>query len=96
MADDRSPPGSCIAHVVCRVAHGVANHFGLRVSVWFVASVMLSFGVTLLIWPQLLCTSRYHMLLRIAPVGVWSYVCLLIGVGRIAALTVNGTFPKFR
>ena len=78
-----------------RLVRGAAQKFSIRVSDWFAATVMLSFALAILAWPQLLHTFRYLVLLRIAPAYVWGPVCLMIGVGRIGALTVNGTFPSF-
>lgn len=88
---------SRVLGVFAVLGRGAAHHFALRVSDWFAASVMLSFGMALLAWPSILHTFAYYALLsRILEDYLWGYVCLAIGVGRIAALTINGTFPLLR
>jgi hypothetical protein len=80
-----------------RLVRGAAHNFAIRVSDWFAASVMLSFGMLLMLCGVTLGHDRtFGLLWQYAPPWVWGYVCLLIGVGRIAALVVNGTFPSFR
>jgi hypothetical protein len=86
-----------IMGVFAMLGRGAAHHFALRVSDWFAGSVMLSFGVALIAWPSILHTFAYYRLLsRILPDCFWGYVCLTIGIGRVTALTINGTFPLFR
>jgi len=80
-----------------RLVRGAAHNFAIRVSDWFAASVMLSFGLLLLICGVTIGHDRtFALLWQYAPPWVWGYVCVAIGVGRIAALVVNGTFPAFR
>lgn len=87
--------GLCV--FTMQLVRGAAHNFAIRVSDWFAASVMLSFGMLLLTCDVRLGHDRtFALLWQYAPPWVWGCICLLIGVGRIAALVVNGTFPSFR
>jgi hypothetical protein len=86
-----------VAALVLRVVRGAAHRFPLRVSDWFAAWVLFSFGVVLFNWPGAFHSYVFYVLLEkiMGPVA-WGAMCMMIGVGRLAALTINGTFPLFR
>ena len=86
------------AATILRVVRGARHRFALRVPDWFSGSVILSFGLCLVHWPEMFVTFHafYALLDEIGSAQTWGVVCVTIGVLRLIALTVNGTFPKFR
>jgi len=93
----QAPSGTDFLALVVRVARGSTHNFAIRVSDWFAGFVMLSFGLVLIYCPWAFGNSPWYALLeQIAKPDVWGVVCGFIGLLRIGALTVNGTFPAFR
>ena len=86
------------AEGVLRVVRGARHRFQLRVPDWFAGAVIFSFGLCLLRWPDMFVTYHafYALLGEIASAETWGVLCVTIGVLRLVALTINGTFPKFR
>ena len=82
-----------------RFWRGMADHFRLRASSWIMSANMFGFGVIILSDPTVLdrpgISQIYATLLRVADPLTWGWVCLSLGLFRLAALVINGTFPKF-
>lgn len=76
-------------------------HFQMRVSSWYMAVISLGVGVVLTINPGALTTNPgaevfFGNLLRVAPPEAWRAAFLAIGLTRLIALFINGTFPRVR
>lgn len=80
--------------IVIRMVKGVSDHFPARRSEWVLAAMLLGWGIIL--GPpstSVFATSpAFAGLDGMAPEWVWAWVCLLIGVVRLLALLINGTF----
>lgn len=83
--------------MIVRIVKGVTNHFPIRVTDWLSAAMLVNFGLVLLSPANTFAASpAYAMMARVAPEEAWGLVSLFVGLIRIAALLVNGTFPRFR
>lgn len=79
--------------VYARISKGVRSHLYARRSEWACAAVITWWGVSLMAPGDTFALSpTYSGLARIATEPVWGAVCLALGLFRLAALTVNGTF----
>lgn len=79
--------------IVVRVARGIREHFPARASEWGFAGLLIWLGWVFVSWPGIFDTSlSYGGLARLADELVWGTVCIVVGVLRLAALIVNGTF----
>lgn len=78
------------------VLGGIARHFQLRVTSWFMASVLLGIGVVVTVNPESIAqrgatsASIVHMT-RLASPAAWGVAFLTIAVVRLLALAVNGS-----
>jgi len=82
---------------VWRVLIGATHHFNLRVSDWLMAMILTTFGGLLLANPAVFDPAHsFAVLSQMAPAQSWGLSCLAIGLTRLFALIVNGTFPAFR
>lgn len=75
---------------------GITGHFALRVADWFLSAIMFNFGLVLAGPAHVLNHPAFAGLARIADEHVWAAFCLGVGFVRLAALVVNGTYPRFR
>jgi len=82
-----------------RFYHGVVDHLRLRTISWVMSLNMTGFGLVLLANPEAMSlpgrTVLYADLLRVASEHSWGVICVAIGVFRLLALGINGTFPSF-
>ena len=82
-----------------RFIRGMTDHFRLRATGWIMSICSTFYGVVLIENPHAFeITSRpyqYLYLLRLAPERFWAYALIVIGMFRLVALVVNGTFPTF-
>jgi hypothetical protein len=85
-----------IAHVVARVMGGASHNITLRIGSWFLSMMLTSWGLLLLIHPILFLGPGYIGLIRLAPEVVWGWSAMTIGLIRLVALIINGTFISFR
>lgn len=82
--------------VVFRLASGIYRHFGIRASEWLMV-------IPLLIWSRAMDTAdgkfdasaTFSSLSRLASEETWGMVCIFLGLARLFALIVNGTFAAF-
>ena len=80
-----------------RVMRGATHNFAIRVSDWLLALMLATFGVILLTNPVTFeSTPSFVLLQNMAPAASWGTVCMVVGLMRLFALGVNGTFPIFR
>lgn len=83
--------------IISRVFRGITNHYPIRVTDWFLAAMLTNFGTILLAPGEIVDGGVIYQFLRsIMGEDVWGWICVVIGVSRLVALTVNGTFPAFR
>lgn len=67
--------------------------FPFRVGEWLLALVMISWGLTLLWYPNLFAiTPTYIFMAQMAPQPQWGVWILLTGLVRFAVLTINGAW----
>lgn len=86
--------------VFTRLYHGIMDHFHLRVICWFMSVNILCYGHTLYVFPNVFAqpdrSFLYANLSRLASQHVWALLCIFVGVMRLFALIINGSFPTFR
>ena len=81
--------------IVVRVARGISDHFPARASEWGFAGLLIGLGYVFAGSPDLFDASRsYSGLARLADETVWGSACIAIGVVRLLALVINGTFAE--
>lgn len=79
--------------IIVRVARGISEHFPTRASEWGFSGLLIWLGALFLEYPALFDASlSYGGLARIADETVWGSACITIGLLRLVALVVNGTF----
>lgn len=82
--------------IVLRLASGIREHFPQRVSEWVLTVAILG-------WSAVLAGSEstfahapaFSELARLADEGTWALICFIVGMIRLTALVVNGTFRQF-
>lgn len=81
--------------VYARISRGVRDHLYVRRSEWACAAVITWWGLSLALPGETFKLSpTYSGLAAVAPEWAWSAVCLFVGVFRLIALTINGTFRE--
>lgn len=79
--------------IVVRVARGIREHFPARASEWGFSGLLIWLGCVFTRWPELFDRSlSYSGLAGLADETVWGAACIAIGLVRLAALVINGTF----
>lgn len=82
--------------VLRTLARGVVTHAGVRFTEWLGAFPLLGLGYVLHMDPDLFGrVSSFDVLARWGDQPTWTNVILLIGIARLAALTINGSFRSF-
>lgn len=80
-----------------RIWHGVTNHFHSRLGEWIATGWLIQFGWILYMPPDVFATSpNLAVMAQVATEQTWGAICLVIGGLHLAALSINGTFPRFR
>lgn len=75
------------------------HSFRERFAEWALSMMLASWGFTVLGSPGLFERPFYGALVNIAPQGAWGTLALLIGIGRLVVLFINGAWrqsPLFR
>jgi hypothetical protein len=78
------------------LVRGITGHFALRVQDWVLAAMLFNFGMVLSGPSNMFANPVFAGLARIADEHVWAIFCLVVASIRLAALGVNGTYPRFR
>lgn len=80
--------------IYLRVSKGVRDHLYVRRSEWACAIILTWWGFALLSPGGTFDISpTYSGLRRIASETAWGTVCATVGITRLLALVINGTFP---
>ena len=83
--------------IVLRIATGIREHFPARVSEWIMTGAILGWSAVLSADPATFETSpSFAVIAYYGNEAFWSTLCLLVGLVRLTALVVNGTFRQFR
>lgn len=78
-----------------RILRGIRDHFAMRRSEWVLAIILVGIGLAL--EPLRLPTSavsRLGMFEGFIAERIWAWGCLSIGLLRLLALAINGTFAQ--
>lgn len=76
-----------------RLYLGIHNHFPARRSEWVLASMMTAWGAIVLGPADLFLASRaWAPLAALMSESNWAKIAIVIGLFRLAALVINGTF----
>jgi hypothetical protein len=71
----------------------IKHRFGPRILEWFVAWVTTLWGAVLLLPAETFKASGWMFFRAVAPEEAWGALMLLLGLGRLAGLLVNGSLP---
>lgn len=83
--------------MVKRIWRGIADHFRLRATEWFAAGVLIVLGRKMYFPPPTFPTSEsWRVMAEQMSEESWGLIFLGIGLLRLSALTINGTFTGFR
>ncbi len=81
--------------IILRVYTGIRDHFPARRSEWVLAGMMVIWGNLLLLPHQIFMQSpAWAPLAAWASETVWGWCAVVIGVFRLLALLINGTFHQ--
>lgn len=81
--------------IYLRISRGVRDHLYVRRSEWACAIILTWWGISLLSPGNTFDISpTYIGLRRIASETIWGGVCATVGVIRLSALVINGTFQN--
>lgn len=76
-----------------RIVLGVSRHFESRITEWAMGGTIMWWGAKLIgpenVWHD---SAPWAEMLRWLPENTWGWVCIVLGLLRLIALTVNGTF----
>lgn len=81
--------------IALRVVAGVANHFIMRLPEWGNAVILTMFGMTLLQTGNTFDRPDFVVMAHYATEETWGWVLVCLGMIRIFALVLNGTFEWF-
>lgn len=82
--------------IVLRLAAGIREHFPQRVSEWILTVTILGLAAVLGSNPHTFENApAFSELARIASEPTWATICFIVGIARLTALVVNGTFRAF-
>lgn len=79
--------------VFLRIYTGIRDHFAVRVAEWAMGLYLLNYGLGLLSrdggWTN---PAAWAGMTQYMPQQGWALVCITIGLARLLALAINGTF----
>lgn len=83
--------------ILIKTWSGIADHFPMRWSEWLMAIPALGMGVALTYQSDMFSLSAaFQALAQWGDEKHWAIAVLLVGILRLIALAVNGSFPIFR
>jgi hypothetical protein len=83
--------------IILRIAGGIRQHFGMRVTEWIMTASL--FGWSTVLSANSMTFGRNRSFDVIAQYGTemtWANICMAAGFIRLVALVVNGTFKQFK
>lgn len=82
-----------MARLLMETVEGVRNHFPNRAGEWFCAAVLTDWGIRVAMPARMFEASlSLRHLESIFAEHVWGFLAIAIGVSRLIALTINGSF----
>ena len=78
------------------LVRGICDHFRLRITSWFSATLLFSLGLVLAFNPSVFLDDHYRYMNRWYFQSAWVAICILLSLIRITALVVNGSFPNIK
>lgn len=81
--------------VIVRLVHGVTDHFIYRANDWIMTSMLLWVGMAIWMYPEVFHLPSFALLAQYGSAHTWAVFAILMGLVRLSALIVNGTFPEF-
>ncbi|WP_309084143.1 hypothetical protein [Chelativorans sp.] len=82
--------------IVLRLATGIREHFPQRVSEWVLTGAILGWAAVLSGDGNTFANApSFSELARMADEDTWAVICLVVGLLRLTALVINGTFRAF-
>ena len=83
--------------IIVKMARGITEHFPARASEWALGVVLFNWGIILLSpTPTFESSPAFAALERWASETTWGYACLMMGLLRLFALIINGSFHGFK
>lgn len=83
--------------IVLRLAGGIRQHFGMRLSEWVMALPLFGWSMALSSGGDAFAKSDvFAELARYGDALFWSNICIAAGFVRLIALVINGTFRQFQ
>lgn len=83
--------------IIVRIVKGIAGHLPSRAPEWALAVVLFNWGWVLLRSGSTFANPIYSQLAKWASEDVWGVACFSMGLLRLSALVINGTFHhRFR
>ncbi|MBN9084311.1 MAG: hypothetical protein J0I16_22600 [Rhizobiales bacterium] len=76
-----------------RILHGICDHFAMRRSEWVLALILVGIGLAFESLPTS-AVPRLEAFEGFMAARIWAWGCLSIGVLRLLALAINGTFAQ--
>lgn len=81
--------------LILRVARGVHHHFPERVVEWGLAVILVNWGMILMRRDDVIAPDGpLGNILKLAPEDTWGIIATAIGLLRLVALVLNGSFYK--
>lgn len=89
---------SALSDIAVLLCLDVKEHFRTRATSWIMSFNIFGMGLILIVNPTFLNgdvrAHSYVYLLTIMPQWAWAIWCVGVGLMRIVALVINGTFPR--
>lgn len=74
-----------------RIVRGIGKHFPTRRSEWILAVGLTMLGARILMPDPIFAIPQYAMMASFIDEENWGAACVIVGLARLTALTVNGT-----
>ena len=84
-----------MARLIMKTVDGVRKHFPARAGEWFCAFVLTDWGIRVAMPDQMFATSiSFRQMETLFTEHTWGIAATMIGLTRIIALIINGTFSN--
>lgn len=82
--------------ILLRISKGIGQHFPQRVSEWIMGGLLLFYTAAISVDESAFDGPSFSVLLSLADRETWALICMVVGLVRMAALVINGSFHNFR